>query len=183
MLAVRPARAVGHRLKLSGLMIVGSLWLCATVPVRAEGPTISVEVSPQAVPRSFKEKMLDERSKASVSDWRTDSETNVSTQGFKMLQGLALCIGAFLIGFGIFKKVSGRTAQISGRTMKVLDRIPLAAKTMLVLAEVEGRKYLITVGSDRSTVVKLEQSEHRPAEFDESIELLCKDELKLSQVG
>ena len=169
--------------ELLGLIVIGGLCLFSSVSVEAQSSINTVEVGPQTAPRSFKEKMLDERSKANVSDWSTGAETNVSAQGFKMLQGLALCIGAFLVGFGIFKKITGRTSQTAGRTMKVLDRIPLAAKTMLVLVEVEGRKFLLTVGSDRSTVVRLEQHENRRAEFDESIELLCKDDLRISQVG
>ena len=85
-----------------------------------------------------------------LSEAAADSNS-VSTAGmiFKMVQALGICIGVFLIGVHIFKRYKRTPQKSISRHIRIIERSALTAKTDLVLAQVEGQKVLLSVGSDR----------------------------------
>ncbi|MBN8548941.1 MAG: FliO/MopB family protein [Deltaproteobacteria bacterium] len=118
-------------------------------------------------------------SKPSTPAWKTESEGSLVGTGFKMLQGLGICVGLLFVGVHFFKKYNPQNnPRAAGRSMRVLERMPIAPKTSLVLAVVEGRKILMAVGSDRVSFYSQHSQDENAASFDNSLDLLCQDDVK-----
>lgn len=113
---------------------------------------------------------------AGLSGWRTKPETNVAESGSRMAQGLGLCLALLFGGAHLYKRFGGPRAGGSPRRLRVVERLPLSAKTSLLLVECDGSPVLCSVGPDRVTVVKGEPP--AAAGFDDSLEAACRQEFK-----
>ncbi len=80
----------------------------------------------------------------------------------KVFQGLALCIGAFLIFIWGLKKLNGGAAQTGNRRLTVLEKIPVAPKTSLLLVRVDQRDVLIGVGAENVSFLSDAGTKLRP---------------------
>ena len=67
----------------------------------------------------------------------------------RLFQGLALCIGVFLIGVHFYKKYVLKNIKPFERSINIIDKIPLSSKSHLCLVEVMDKKVLLAVGSDK----------------------------------
>ena len=88
----------------------------------------------------------------------------------RMLEGLVLCAGLFFIGVGVYRRLGGERAMPRGRRMRVVERMMVAPKTSLVLANVDGREVLLAVG-EKVSLVNLGSGESGV----EEMERLCRD--------
>jgi len=95
---------------------------------------------------------------------------STASLAWRMFQGLGLCLGGFLVGMYLYRRATGVKSGPHRRRMQVLERVPLAGKTALVLAEVDGRAVLLAVGPDRVTALR---DQH--ADFTQ-LGLVCDDE-------
>lgn len=115
--------------------------------------------------------------------WSTESDSStLAGTGFKMIQGLGLCVGVLLIGVHFFKKYNPQNnPRAPGRSMRIIEKMAVAPKTSLVLATVEGRKILFAVGNERVSFFSTQETQDElPAHFDTSLDLLCQDDVKTS---
>lgn len=87
-----------------------------------------------------------------------DAPGGASASIVPMFQGLALCLAIFFIGLHIYKRWVKPQNGVGQRRIRLLERVALSGKSSLVLAEVDGRSVLLTVGSDRVNVHSLEDS-------------------------
>lgn len=126
------------------------------------------------------------QAKSPLSDWRTGSDESLQSSGGTMLQGLAFCLGVFLIGTYICKRLGSKNGTFrQQRRLKVLERTPLASKTSLLLIEVDGKEVLLAVGADKVTQIQTAKEtvhEFSEKDFEESYKVVCneQDALKLS---
>ncbi len=68
----------------------------------------------------------------------------------RVVEGLLLTLGVFFIGMWGYRKLSGNSLpKTSARRIKVVERVAVGGKTALVLAEIDGRSVLMSVGSER----------------------------------
>lgn len=89
------------------------------------------------------------------------------------VKGLLLCLGVFLIGTWLVKGFGGKGVIAGSRKMRIIERLPVAARTALLLIEVEGRKVLVAVGPDR---VSFDPAGRGAAEgFDQELSEVCTD--------
>jgi flagellar biogenesis protein FliO len=72
-----------------------------------------------------------------------------SGAGLRMVEALLLCLGVFFVGVYFYRKKTGHSPLKRTNRMRVLDRVFVAPKTSLVLAEVDGRQVLLAVGSEQ----------------------------------
>lgn len=86
-------------------------------------------------------------------EWKPEGDESLSGAGFRMFQGLALCVGFLLIGSWAYRRWFLKEGPISTRTMKVLERMPLGAKTVMYLVEVEGKRILVSAGAEHSSMM------------------------------
>lgn len=88
-------------------------------------------------------------------DWKSGAATDISAQetGFRMIKGLGICLGVLFIGVYFYKKYALQGNVSVGRTMKILERMPVSTRTSVILAEVKGRRVLLSVGSERVTML------------------------------
>ena len=100
---------------------------------------------------------------------RTQSET--VSGGMRAVQALMLCTAVFLIGVFLYRKATGAKPMARSRRMRVLERLTLAPKTSLVIAEVNGREVLLAVG-EKVSIMDL----HGTEEYQQEMELLCQDD-------
>lgn len=123
-----------------------------------------------------------EAGKAAAAAWKSEADTStLAGTGFKMLQGLALCVGVLLVGMHFFKKFNPQNnPRAPGRNMRIIEKMSIAPKTSLILAHVDGRKVLFAVGNDRVSFFPQQTQEELPAHFDNSLDLLCQDDVKTS---
>jgi flagellar biogenesis protein FliO len=77
----------------------------------------------------------------------------------RMIQGLGLVAGLFLIGAHCYKKYALKDAPQTTRKIKIIERSSMGGKQALVLAEVEGQKVLIGLGGDSLSLIKLDTPE------------------------
>lgn len=75
----------------------------------------------------------------------------------RMLQGLAMCLGLFLISVWAYKKyaLKGKVQVPAGR-MRVVDRIAINSKASLALVKVDGRDFVIAIGSEHLSIAPLD---------------------------
>jgi flagellar biogenesis protein FliO len=104
----------------------------------------------------------------------------------RMFQGLALCLGVFFIGSWVVKRYGPQAGTATNRRIRVVERTTLTPKTALCLIEVDGKQVLLATGSDlvqvlmKDGVVSEQGADQATKGFDESLEVLCAEELKLS---
>ncbi len=114
-----------------------------------------------------------------VENWRSETETSVAGAGMRMIQALALCVGALLVGLHLFKKYNKTAGRApSGRKMRVIERIAVSAKTSLVMLDVEGRTVVISVGPDHVSQVQTEATASRADDYSDPMEVLCREDFK-----
>jgi flagellar biogenesis protein FliO len=126
------------------------------------------------------ERAQDTTGHAATPAWKSEPDSGgLAGTGFKMFQGLALCVGLLLIGMHFFKKLDARNRVRSpGRRMRIIERISVAAKTTLVLAEVDGKKILMAVGNDKVSFHPSPAQEENGLQLDSNLELICQDDVK-----
>jgi len=90
--------------------------------------------------------------------------------GLRVLEGLALCLGALFAGLGLYRKFTGDRPMVKGRRMRVVERVMIAPKTSLVLARVDGKEIVLAVG-DKVSFLELDTDEQYINEMD----LVCRD--------
>jgi flagellar biogenesis protein FliO len=103
--------------------------------------------------------------------------TSVSGTAVKLFSALGLALAAFFIGVHLHRRMTGATAPVRSRRLKVVERLPIGAKTALVLVEIDGRPIVLTIGSDRVTALESPSMELA------DVERLCRDETALVAVG
>ena len=90
-----------------------------------------------------------------------------------MFGGLALCLGVFLIGAQLYRKMSRTTGGLSQPEVRVLSRTPLTTKTALLTVAIRGKEYVLAVGSEQVTnIIGLSDSRTAP-QGSREIELIC----------
>jgi flagellar biogenesis protein FliO len=116
------------------------------------------------------------RPKQLLPDWQSPGQP-VSGGGAvgKALQGLGLCLGAFLVTVGLARRFR-RPAAASAKSVRVVERVPLSTKTTLVVVEFDGERILLTQGSEQ--IARLVRK-GAPGGARERQEQLCREE-KLS---
>lgn len=80
-----------------------------------------------------------------------------SSIAVRMIQGLMLCIGMLLVGAWAYKKFSKKSGVGgSSKRLRVIDRIPITAKSSVALVSVDGKEVLVALGSEHISIVSLE---------------------------
>jgi len=140
-------------------MIFSFLFLLIPLQGFAEGQLSAKPADSSNSTLTTTEKKL-ERTRALMSEGLHLGEPRLSAapeavaSGFSMIQGLGICIGVFLIGVAIYKKYTGATSlrggRLSrGRRLRVVERLSVSSRTALIMAEVDGKPILFTVGPDK----------------------------------
>ena len=101
-------------------------------------------------------------------------ESPLSSNGVRMIAGLALCVGVFLIGAWLVRRASGKIKPMNTRSMRVVERMPVTSKTALMLIEVDGRRVMLAAGPDK---VSFYAPESGLADTYNSDALMLKEEL------
>lgn len=85
-----------------------------------------------------------------ITKWSTET-TEDQPNALTMLKGLAICIGVFLIGISVIQRLKNKTniKNNSNRRLKILEKIAVSNKTALILAELDGRDIVFSVGSEK----------------------------------
>ncbi len=83
-------------------------------------------------------------------------ETDTGSMALKMIQGLGIVAGMFLIGAHFYKKYVIKNVSKPARSIKILERASLGGKSALILAEIEGQRVLVGMGADTVSLMKVE---------------------------
>ncbi|NLF25101.1 MAG: hypothetical protein GX589_05515 [Deltaproteobacteria bacterium] len=75
-------------------------------------------------------------------------DPNLPAAGLTLVRGLGLCVGLFLIGAALVRRVRGGGGASRSERLRIIERALLAPKTWLVLAEVDGRQVLAAVSPE-----------------------------------
>ncbi len=111
-------------------------------------------------------------------EWRDEEKTSTSQVGFKMLEGLGICLGIFLVGVHFYKRYALKGQAATIRRLQVIEKLPVSSKAAVLLIQAEGKKYLIGVGGERISLLHAEGGEQG---FDKKVlEEICNEEIKLS---
>ena len=70
-----------------------------------------------------------------------------------MFKGLAICILILMLGVWLLKKLKSPLINPQSRRLKVLERLPLGARSSLVLVEVNQKQVLVGVGTDSINLI------------------------------
>jgi flagellar biosynthetic protein FliO len=70
-----------------------------------------------------------------------------------MFKGLAICILILMLGVWLLKKFKSPLISPSIRKLKVIDRLPLTARSSLVLVQVNQKQVLVGVSADRINLI------------------------------
>lgn len=81
---------------------------------------------------------------------KTSEPPSSDISGVRVIEGLFLTLGVFFIGVWGYRKINGQSfPKTSARRIRVVERVAVGGKTALVLAEIDGRSVLMSVGSER----------------------------------
>ncbi|MCB0334266.1 MAG: flagellar biosynthetic protein FliO [Bdellovibrionales bacterium] len=148
------------------------LFVCSAVPqavfaqgLNEEAPLVE-ETSPQSL-KLARTKALVEAAKnipEGAEPQPTEERSELSLM--KVFQGLALCIGVFLIFTYLLKKMHGGTVQSGNQRLTILEKVPVAPKTSLLLVRVDKRDVLIGVGAEHVTFISEAGTKLRPKNED-----------------
>jgi len=103
--------------------------------------------------------------------------TSVGSSAVKLFSALGIALAAFFIGMHLHRRMTGASRPPRSRRLRIIERLPIAGKTALVLVEVDGRPLVLTVGADRVTALESPGTELT------DVERLCRDEAALVAVG
>ncbi len=85
-----------------------------------------------------------------------DLDTGVTTTGIKILQALALCVGIFLVGSFVAKKLTSRPNKNgSSREIQIIERLNISPKLALLLVEINGNRFLVGQGAESISISKI----------------------------
>ncbi len=84
-----------------------------------------------------------------------DAETTSS--GMKMVQSLGFLVALVLVSAWAYKKFVLKEAVTLSRKMKLIERLPIAPRASLMLAEIDGTTILVGLSGDAISLMKLEK--------------------------
>lgn len=118
------------------------------------------EAAPTTQPQTIEEKLektraLMEHNKTTPSQTAPAQQEEASSPLMKMVQSLGLLVGLVLVGAWGYKKLVLKDVPVVSRKMKLLERMSLAPRASLYLAEVEGNKILVGLTADGISMMKL----------------------------
>ena len=76
-----------------------------------------------------------------------------SSSLLSMLKGLAICIALLLLVVWVLKKLKSPIVTGHGRSLKIIERLPVSAKSSILLIEVNNKRVLIGVGSEPVSLI------------------------------
>ncbi|WKZ57152.1 MAG: flagellar biosynthetic protein FliO [Bdellovibrionota bacterium] len=82
---------------------------------------------------------------------------NEGSGWLRMIEGLALCVGVFLIGIGLVKRRRKDRGLPMGRRMRVIERLAVSTRGAVVLMKVDEREFLVGVGGEGISVTPLQE--------------------------
>ena len=143
-------------------------------------PARTVEAKIDGMRQAMAERAHEKEMRAQNSEvWRTETEGSVAGAGIRMIQALALCVGVLLIGLHLFKKYNKNQGRLAGgRRMRVIERLPISAKTSVIMLEVEGRSIIVSVGPEHVSQIGAESGNAVTDEYSDPMEVLCREEFK-----
>lgn len=114
-------------------------------------------------------------------EWRTpNSDIDLGRSGLRMFEGLCLIVGGLLIVSYLLKRFAPRRVCGTGRRMKIIERMPVSAKSALLLLEVDSRKFMVAVGPDKVNFAEIPEPPERLCDFEEGFNAVCGEPVKLS---
>lgn len=102
-----------------------------------------------------------------------EREDPVAGSGMSVLRGLGLCLAVFLIGVALYKRVGKGQGAGGGRRLRIVERLPLTQRTALVMAEVDGARVLLSVGTERVNVLPLDHAGRASEQFPVMLDQIC----------
>lgn len=180
------------------ICIIGALLLNTPVQAEKSPEPVAMKASDETLSsvKKMKDALKAESSEQSnivkeTISWDAGSTAEEPrSNSLRMLQGLGLCVGLFLVGVAIARRINPRLRVVNEQRLSVRSRIPLTSKTQLILAEIDGREVLVAVGQENVallqtmqapkevTVQKEAEREVRPVLLDGGKEFLCKEKLQ-----
>lgn len=136
------------------LLCAGSIRADGQEAVAAASPQGKMEESVARLKSDLKLQLSDRVNSVSTSLQGASSEESspLSSSG-RMLKALGICLGVFFIIIALVKKV-GKPQLRQGGRIKVLETISLGSKSTVALLEIEGRKVLVSYGSEPAQLLR-----------------------------
>ncbi len=72
---------------------------------------------------------------------------------FSMFKGLAICILLLFALIWVLKKIKSPIVSGQGKKLKIIERLPVSARSSLLLVEVNKKQILVGVGPDNVNLV------------------------------
>ena len=133
----------------AGMQLVASFILLGSVAL-AEGE-VAVVADTTSVAQTVTPRPRD--AKSALSDWREPKSSEPVEGAWNMLRGLGLTLGVFFIGLWVYKRLHGTAQQTQKRKLRIVERLSISSKTSLMLVQANGQEILLSVGSDRVSVI------------------------------
>ncbi len=117
-----------------------------------------------------------------ISAWRSPADQDFKSSGYKMLQGLGVCVGLFLVLAHFLRKYgTGRGVGVRNR-MQIIEKCSLAYKTSLMMVLIDGVEYVVAVGSERVTLIKGSNKTEfvQAISLDQALQEICEKEKDLA---
>lgn len=117
-----------------------------------------------------------------ISAWRSPADQDFKSSGFKMLQGLGVCVGLFLVLAHFLKKYGAGRGGVVRNRMQIIEKCSLAPKTSLMMVLIDGVEYVVAVGSERVTLIKGSNRTEfvQSISLDQALQEICEKEKDLA---
>lgn len=109
--------------------------------------------------------------------WKTQPDAEIGGSFLRMFQALGLCIAVLLIGLHFYKKFHPQAPKQFGKSMRVVERLPIGPKSSLVLAEVNGQRIVLAVGSENIKQVMFSADANATNVLDLGLEQVCQEDV------
>jgi|GEM_PF-1419837 len=134
------------------MLAFSSLRMCAYAADEATETSVTVKKNRMANIASI----MGQDKAATSSTTERKEPYSTGTAVLRMIQGLGIVAGMFLIGAHYYKKFALKNAPQFSRKIKILERSSLGGKRGLVLAEVDGQRILVGMGGNSLSLIKLD---------------------------
>ena len=143
------AGAVAGALMYTAAVIAPCAWAQETAPAANQASELAIQNKLDRTRELLKDSQGEKGRPAAGASAGGDIGGDIALTGVRVLEGLLLCLGVLALGVYIAKRFGFKPAGGAARKIKLIERTPLSSRTALVLAEIEGKTVLISVGAER----------------------------------
>ena len=98
---------------------------------------------------------------------------DAKNSALRMIGGLFLCFGLLGAGVHLYRRYVIPRAMSDKRRLQIVERLPLSAKSSLLLVKLDGKEFMLSTGPEAARLIS--PPRHSEDLFDETLNNACEE--------